>query len=137
MDHSLSLEPTSKEISKQNKFCYFHISPGSSKNKVYKIWTLLWNAIKIANPKSLIGMNLPFEINGFKIYSKLQNKHMGSFPIKLGNQPYTFDSFLKCLSAPNIWFAKCYFNVHHLAFIQNAFKTFPNFKTKCMVSFYI
>ena len=61
---------------------------------------------------------------------------MGSFHIQLGSQPYTFDNFLKCLSAPNIWFAKYYLNRHHFAFIQNAFKTFPNFKTKCVVRFY-
>ena len=61
---------------------------------------------------------------------------MGSFPIKLGSQPYTFYKFLKCLLAPNNCFAKYCINRRYIAFNQNANKTFPNFKTKCVVSFY-
>ena len=61
---------------------------------------------------------------------------MERFPIKLGNQPYTFDHFMKWLSTPNNCFAKYYLNRHHLAFNQNAFKGFPKFKTNCVVRCY-
>ena len=135
MDHSLSLKHFKRKF-KNKPFCCFHICPGSSKNYSGKFW--ISNKKGFSNCSNEINNrhSLAFIPNGFDIISKLQNKHMGSFPIKLGNQPYTFDNFLKCLSAPNIWFAKYYLNSHHFAFIQNAFKTLPNFKTNCVVSFY-
>ena len=117
-----------KKVYKQNKLCCFHICPGSSKNDFDNFWISNKKGFSIVQMKSIIGIHLlPFP-NGFEIILKLQNKHMESFPIKLGNQQYTLDHFLKWLSTPNNCFAKYYLNRHHLAFNQMHLKVFRNSK---------
>ena len=123
MDHSLSLEPNSNEIVKQLLLGLPYLSRKFQELSLQNLDIIL-KCYSNFQTRSLKGMNLPFYINGFKICSKFQNKHMGSFPIKLGSQPYTFYNFWKCLFAPNNCFANYCINRHCIDFIQNANKTF-------------
>ena len=51
---------------------------------------------------------------------------MESFPIKLGNQPYTFGNFLKYLSVSNIGFTNCSIIGITLPLIKMQIKLFQN-----------